>query len=319
MTGVALTLSQILRLVGHLDDAPGADTPRERFRAFLAESATTVAAVRELVEASRAAEDSQHRRARQDLVNHCGRLIGFDVEFGPYTGGAAPAGFWCLDHGFWVVVEVLGETAPADAGPLAARLDALAAAGRIRDPERALALCVDVPGAAGLAGLAARLREGGGDARVRVASTDALLSIADVRQAFAPQTAELVRLFRTVGVSPDAEPEPDVPATPEPPPAAGAPARRRFVVVTRDRAGFFEHVKREFADGRTDVILDRRVQQRRQLGYSLRILELRRTPDRRTRPQVDEQVRRLGYGIVPAEEERRPPPPPPRPPRGAAP
>jgi len=32
---MSITLSQILALVGKLDDSPGEDTPRERFRLFL--------------------------------------------------------------------------------------------------------------------------------------------------------------------------------------------------------------------------------------------------------------------------------------------
>ena len=35
---MAITLNQILELVGKLDDATGNDTPRERFRRFLREN-----------------------------------------------------------------------------------------------------------------------------------------------------------------------------------------------------------------------------------------------------------------------------------------
>ncbi len=39
---IALPLSQILALVGKLDDAPGDETPRERFRRFLKENVREV-------------------------------------------------------------------------------------------------------------------------------------------------------------------------------------------------------------------------------------------------------------------------------------
>ena len=45
-----MTLTEILDLVGTLDDAPGENTPRERFRAHLAKSVTTVGAVRDYIE-----------------------------------------------------------------------------------------------------------------------------------------------------------------------------------------------------------------------------------------------------------------------------
>jgi hypothetical protein len=45
-----MTLTEILELVGTLDDAPGENTPRERFRAHLAKSVTTVGAVRDYIE-----------------------------------------------------------------------------------------------------------------------------------------------------------------------------------------------------------------------------------------------------------------------------
>jgi len=45
-----MTLTEILELVGTLDDAPGDNTPRERFRAHLAKSVTTVGAVRDYIE-----------------------------------------------------------------------------------------------------------------------------------------------------------------------------------------------------------------------------------------------------------------------------
>jgi len=46
----SIGLSQILALVGKLDDAPGPDTPRERFRDFLAENAKQVGVIRDHID-----------------------------------------------------------------------------------------------------------------------------------------------------------------------------------------------------------------------------------------------------------------------------
>lgn len=47
---MSVTLSQILTLVGPLDDSQAFDAPRERFRRFLTDNVTDVAALRALVE-----------------------------------------------------------------------------------------------------------------------------------------------------------------------------------------------------------------------------------------------------------------------------
>lgn len=79
-------LEQILGLVGTLDDTPGDNTARERFRAFLHDSLNSVGAVRDFMEACLRNKGPQYDRALQDLVNHSATLIGFEVEFGRYRG-----------------------------------------------------------------------------------------------------------------------------------------------------------------------------------------------------------------------------------------
>jgi len=77
-----MPLEQVLELVGDLDDAPGEKTPRERFRRFLSQNLTSVGAVRDYVEECLRSSGEQYNRALQDLVNHLGRLLGFDVTCG---------------------------------------------------------------------------------------------------------------------------------------------------------------------------------------------------------------------------------------------
>ena len=72
-----LNLEQILDLVGPLDDTPGENTPRERFRRYLATSVQTMGAVRDYIETCLRTSGTPYNRALQDLVNHTGRLIGW--------------------------------------------------------------------------------------------------------------------------------------------------------------------------------------------------------------------------------------------------
>ena len=47
---MSVSLHQILTLAGRLDDSPGTDVPRERFRQFLKDNVTKVGEVRDYLE-----------------------------------------------------------------------------------------------------------------------------------------------------------------------------------------------------------------------------------------------------------------------------
>ena len=106
---MSIALSQILSLVGKLDDTPGEDTPRERFRRFLRENVSEVGQVRDYIEESLRISGDQYNRALQDLVNYLGHFLEFDVTFGRYHGVQGQIGFdghWKSPTGFHIVVEV---------------------------------------------------------------------------------------------------------------------------------------------------------------------------------------------------------------------
>lgn len=106
---VSLSLSQVLSLVGRLDDTSGQDTPRERFRHFLEVNVGQVGQVRDYVEECLRTPGDQYNRALQDLVNHIGCFLGFNVTFGRYQGVVGQIGFdglWGSPSGLHVVVEV---------------------------------------------------------------------------------------------------------------------------------------------------------------------------------------------------------------------
>jgi len=75
-----ISLKEILALVGNLDDAPAADSARERFRKFLASNVREVGELRDHIEECLRTSGDQYNRALQDLVNFLGRFIGFDVD-----------------------------------------------------------------------------------------------------------------------------------------------------------------------------------------------------------------------------------------------
>jgi hypothetical protein len=63
------TLTEILELVGPLDDTPGDNTPRARFRTHLEKSVLTVGALRDYIETALREKGPQYARALQDLVS----------------------------------------------------------------------------------------------------------------------------------------------------------------------------------------------------------------------------------------------------------
>jgi hypothetical protein len=125
-----VSLVDLLTLVGHLDDAPGAETARDRFRHFVTTRIAGVAGVRDLLRQCQESLGDQPARARQDLVVALGRFLGFDVAFGPYAraGAEAPAGQWTSRAGVQLVIEVRSErTLDTDVTGLARSLAAMGA------------------------------------------------------------------------------------------------------------------------------------------------------------------------------------------------
>ena len=101
-------LEQLLKLVGELNDKAGSDTPRDGFRQLLDASVTSLGTVRDYVDVCLNTTGPQYNRALQDLVNHAGQLMGFEVEFGRYAGVANDVGhdgLWRADD-FSIAIEV---------------------------------------------------------------------------------------------------------------------------------------------------------------------------------------------------------------------
>ncbi len=106
---MSMTLKQILDLVGKLDDSTAENTARERFRRYLKEDVTEIGQIRDYIQECLTTKGDQYNCALQDLVNHLGSFLGFEVTFGRYRGVHGEIGFdglWKSPRGLNIVVEV---------------------------------------------------------------------------------------------------------------------------------------------------------------------------------------------------------------------
>ncbi len=72
---------------------------------------------------------------------------------------------------------------------------------------------------------------------------------------------------------------------------------KQLLIVARNRRQLYEEIKRAFAGHENvDVILDRRVLERRRSKGALEVD--RRSRSRRSRPDIDEQLRTIGWSLV---------------------
>ncbi len=180
-----VSLEEILSLVGTLDDSPGENTARERFRRYLQHSLSAVGAVRDYIEVCLKATGPQYDRALQDLLNHTGELIGFKVEFGRYQGVHGQVGFDGLwqSGGLSLVVEAKKTDVYAIASKnLVGYVDALISEKRVASWDQALGLYIVGRSDASLQQLKNMILAEKRSHQLRVASVDSILSIAELVQ-----------------------------------------------------------------------------------------------------------------------------------------
>lgn len=197
------TLDQILGLVGTLDDAPGTDTPRERFRGFLHDSVGAIGAVRDYIEACTKNKGPQYDHALQDLVNHTGALIGFDVEYGRYKGvtnDVGHDGLWRWND-FAIVVEVKTTDAfSIQTATVTGYVDKLISKGAIPNWDHAMGLYVFGRTDSQLKQLANSVVAEKRTHQLRIATVDDVLSLAEVVQEGHISADEAVALLKPGGV-----------------------------------------------------------------------------------------------------------------------
>ncbi|MBI2059213.1 MAG: EVE domain-containing protein [Nitrospirae bacterium] len=141
-----ISLKRILDLAGRLDDSPGENTPRERFRSYLRSNVMEVGQLRDYIEECLGETGEQPSRALQDMVVRLGELLGFDVAYGRYNGGRGEVGFdglWKSPGGFSLVIEVkTSETYAIKTSALVGYVDELISQGVIPGWDHALGLYV---------------------------------------------------------------------------------------------------------------------------------------------------------------------------------
>lgn len=197
------TLEQILGLVGTLDDSPGDDTARERFRFYLRNSLGSIGDVRDFVEACLRNKGSQYDRALQDLVNHSASLLGFSVEYGRYRGvtnDIGHDGLWVWNDFTFVVEVKTTDVYSIQTATLIGYVDRLISAGRIPDWSHALGLYVFGRTDSDLKQLANTIYAENRTRQLRIATIDSILSLAELVQEGQISTAEVATILRPGGV-----------------------------------------------------------------------------------------------------------------------
>jgi hypothetical protein len=232
---MSITLNQTLDLVGKLDDSPGDDTPRERFRRFLKENILEVGQIRDYVEECLRNSGDQYNRALQDLVNYLGHFLGFEVTFGRYHGVQGQIGFdghWKSPTDFHIVVEVkTTEVYAIKAAALVGYVDGLISEKKIPSWDNALGLYVVGRPDPEIRQLENAILAEKRTHQLRIISVDSLLSLAEMMNEYdighedilavirpsGPTIDSVVDLMARLVAEPEAERLPDKePPLPEP-------------------------------------------------------------------------------------------------------
>jgi hypothetical protein len=217
------TLQEVLDLVGTLDDTPGENSSRERFRNYLTRPTQTIGAVRDYIETCLRTSGPQYHRALQDLVNHTARLIGFEVNFGRYQGVQGAIGY----DGIWrsgelaIVVEVkTTDVYTVRTATLVNYVDELISDHRVTDWDHALGLYVVGRAEAALTQFEIAILAERRTQQLRVITVESLLSIAELGQddrisqdeaavllkPTSPFVDDIVRLLARVAATPPGDP-----------------------------------------------------------------------------------------------------------------
>jgi len=231
---MSISLNQILALVGKLDDSPGDKTPRERFRRFLRENVLEVGQIRDYVEECLRDSGAQYNRALQDLVNHLGHFLAFEVTFGRYHGIQGQIGFdghWISPTGFHIVVEVkTTEVYAINTATVVGYVDGLISEKRIPSWDNALGLYAvgrpdpEIRQLENAIVAERRIRQ------LRIISAESLLTLAEMMNEYDIEHEDILAVMRPSGPTIDSvvdlmarlgagekAPPPPPPPPPEPP------------------------------------------------------------------------------------------------------
>ena len=183
-----IDLETLLKLVGTLDDSDDPNSACSRFRVYLQESVHSIGDLRAYVDAALSASGAQYNKALQDLTNHAGHLLGFEVEFGRYRGVPGEIGFdglWRSPTGRALVVETkTTDVYTVKTATLLGYINDLVSAGRLERPDQAIGLYIYGRFDAGTSQLEKAIVAEGRQEQLRVASVDALLNLLELKQEY---------------------------------------------------------------------------------------------------------------------------------------
>ncbi len=198
-----ISLKQVLALIGKLDDSTGKGTPRERFRAFLKENVTEVGLVRDYIQECISEVGEQYNRALQDLVNHLGGMLAFEVTFGRYHGVQGQIGFdghWGSPTGLHIVVEVkTSEVYAVKTSALIGYVDQLISAKEIPDWDNALGLYTVGRLDQEASHLVKTITGEKNTSRLRVISVESLLRLAELMSEYDVNHDDMLAVLRPSG------------------------------------------------------------------------------------------------------------------------
>lgn len=183
-----IDLETLLNLVGTLDDSDDPNSARARFRAYLRESIHSVGDLRAYVDAALSSSGEQYNKTLQDLINHAGYLLGFEVEFGRYRGVPGQIGFdglWRSPTGQALVVEAkTTDVYTVKTATLLGYINDLVSAGQLERPNQAIGLYVYGRFDAATSQLEKAIVAEGRQEQLRVAGVDALLNLLELKQEY---------------------------------------------------------------------------------------------------------------------------------------
>jgi hypothetical protein len=203
MSAAVLTLADILDLVGILDDAPGDQAGRLRFRDYLQRRVEEVGQLRDYIEECLRNTGDRYNRALQDLVNRLGEFLGFKVTYGRYQGVQGQIGFdghWQSATDYHLVVEVKTSTAytiPTDV--LLGYINGLISQRTIASEDQALGLYVVGRPDAKVQELERAIVGERRTQRLRVISLDALLTLAETMDEYGTTHEDILEVLRPSG------------------------------------------------------------------------------------------------------------------------
>jgi len=199
----AIYLTQILNLVGSLDDSPGDDVPRERFRRFLRANVREVGQGRDYIQECLRLKGDQYNYALQDLINHLGSFLDFEVVFGRYRGVSGQLNFdghWISPSGFHIVVEVkTTETYAIKTKTLVGYVNDLISENEIPDWKNALGLYVVGEIDPELRQLENSIIAESRINQLRIISVESLLSLAELMNEYDVNHDDILAVIRPSG------------------------------------------------------------------------------------------------------------------------